>query len=203
MRIPTTITLFIALILSACSSTSPPKTEVTVFDYRNTDGAYVLVYSVDEAFRVSLEDRLVADLADRELRAVPSHPDIPDIRASSRDEVLAFAKDEKVMFVLVVEEVLDGETGVVNQPSQVTYSHPTLQDFYQDSLPEDYDPDGDGQVFVEVSAFLIQEDSAKLVWSGTTWSVQADGEGDRVGDISATIADAIKQAQRRRRMGFE
>lgn len=174
-----------------------------MIDYRNTEGAYVLVYSGDEDFRIQLEDRLVSDLALRELKGFPSHPDIPDVQDSSRDEVLNFARAKKAMFVLVVEEVAVGQAGVVDEQAQITQAHPTLRDFYQQSLPKDYEYAEDDQVFVEVSAFLIQENTAKLVWSGTTWSLQADGEGDRIADLSTTITDAIRQAQRKRRLGLD
>lgn len=193
--------IFPALFVIGCSS--PPETEVTVIDYRNTSGAYVLAYSPDEELRTRFEDRLVSDLGERGLKAFPSYPDIPDIHDSSREVLLGAANAKKAMFVLVVDEVRHGEKGIIPGDNRFTHEHPTLQDFYEHSKPEEHEHGDDEQVFVEVSAFLIQGEFAKLVWSGTTWSINADGDDTRIADISATIADAIYTARRRREMGFD
>ena len=201
MKSITVSLVLIAFIAVACAA--PPKQEVTVIDYRNTSGAYILVYSTDEELRTLFEDRLVTDLEDRELKAYPSYPDIPDVATSNREILIGAANAKKAMYVLVVEEVRQGETGVVPGDNRITHEQATLQDFYKHTQPAEQEHDDDDQVFVEVSAFLIQGDFAKLVWSGTTWSIQADGQGDKIAGISATIADAIITARRRRALGFD
>ncbi len=180
---------------------SPP--EMTVLDYRNAQGAYVLVYSTDNELRMLFEDRLVADLGDRDIVAFASYPDLPDAGATTRESLLSAANARKAMFVLVAEEVKHGDSGVVPGDRRITHEHPTLRDFYSHSKPADHEHDDDEQVFVEVSAFLIQGDFAKLVWSGTTWSFQADGQAGRIAGISETIANAIDAARRKRALGFE
>lgn len=205
MKLPlTTLTVFL-LFSAACAGPSTSEPEVTVLDFRNTQGAYILVHSTDQELRTLFEDRLVADLQALDIKAYASYPDIPNARDSNRENLLGAAKARKAMFVLVVEEVKHGETGLVRSlnPGRITHEHPTLKEFYEHTKPADHAHDDKTQVFVEVSAFLIQGEYAKLVWSGTTWSFSADGQAGRIQDMSATIANAIKVAQRKRRLGFE
>jgi len=186
--------LIVLLLVAGC--VAPTKTDVTVYDFRQASGAYVLVYSTDREMRTRFEDRLVADMTARNMKAYPSHPDLPDVRATDRVSLLAAAKAKHAMFVLVIEEVQHSETGVVASPQRITHDHPDLQDFYEHTLPADHEHADDTQVFVEVSAFLIQDDYAKLVWSGATWSVEDGGEADRIAGFSTTIADALAKARR-------
>lgn len=193
------------LMLGGCASAPPPRTDVTVFDYRNAEGAYVLVYSTDNELRRMFEDRLVADLAARDMRGIPSYPDLPDAKASNRENLLGAAKAHKAMFVLIVEEVKHGEHGVTRSTStdRITHEHPTLQEFYAHTVVADHGHDDETQVFVEVSGFLIQGEYAKLIWSGTTWSFNADDEEGRISELSGIIANAIDEARRKRQLGFE
>ena len=193
--------ILLALTLG-CASQSPP--EVTIIDYRNTEGVYILVYSTDQEFRTLFEDQLVADLADREIVAFASHPDLPDASDTGRTKLLGAANARKAMFILVIEELMHGESGVVrsDNPNRISQDDETLREFYENTLPADHDHEDDEQVFVEVSGFLIQEDYAKLIWSGTTWTVRADGQEGRISDLSATIAREIDTARRKRRLGL-
>ena len=203
MKILTAFSLCPLLLAAACAQ--PPKSDVTVLDYRDAEGAYVLVYSTDDELRTMFEDRLVADFAARDMLAIPSYPDLPDVKASNRERLLGAAKARKAMFVLIVEEVKHGEHGVTRttNPARITHEHPSLQEFYAHTNPADHEHDEDTDVFVEVSGFVIQGDYAKLIWSGTTWSFAADGEEGRISELSVTIANAIDQARRKRQLGFE
>ncbi|MEJ8566374.1 hypothetical protein [Elongatibacter sediminis] len=182
----------LAGLVSACGS---PRTDTTVLNFRDNAGAYVLVYSTDLEMRTVFEDRLVADLAAREIAANASHLDLPDVRKGTRDSLLAAARRHHNMFILMVEEVGHDESGIVPTRGRITHEHPTLKEFYAHSLPADHEHDDATQVFVEVSAFLVQEDHARLVWSGTAWSFQADGESGRIPGLSTIIADAIEKAR--------
>lgn len=206
MRIIATV-LLSCLLACACSSPAPQASgddqdvnlDVTMIDFRHSSGAYVLGYSADAEVRKLFEDQLVADLHAREINAWPSHPDIPDATQTTRDSVIAAANNKKAMFIVLAEQVPAGEQAVAQSKGgpRITHEHPTLQDFYQNTRPPSQDYAADGQVYVEVSAYLIQEDMAKLFWSGTTWSFSADGKGGAIQDISTTIADAIVSARDR------
>ena len=162
----------------------------------------MLAYTTDTELHAVFEDQLVADLAAREIKAYASYVDQPDVTAMTRDNVLQAAKARKALFVLVVEEVRHGQVGVVTEQNRISQQHPTLQDFYRNAQPADHEHEDHDQVFVEVSAFLIQGETAKLYWSGTTWSVQADGQAGRIANISSNIANAIENARRRRELGL-
>ena len=195
--------LLLASMLALIACAAPPKQEVTVMDFRDARGAYILVYSTDSEFRRMFEDQLVKDLAARDIVAFPSHPDLPDVNATNRENLIGAARNKKAMFILVAEEVKHGQKGVVPEGGRITHEHPTLRDFYAHTRPADHEHDPGTQVFVEVSGFLIQGEFAKLIWSGTTWSLRADNQYGRVTELSATIANAIEDARRKRSLGFE
>lgn len=203
MKLLLVLPVFLVALTAGCAD--QPTSDVTVMDYRNAEGAYVLVYSTDQEFRTLFEDRLVADLAEREFVAFASYPDLPDALDTGRVELLSAANARKAMFVLVVEEVKHGEAGIARStnPGRISHEHPTLRDFYEHTRPANHEHDDDDQVFVEVSGFLIQGDYAKLIWSGTTWSFRADDQEGRISDLSATIAQAIDDARRKRRLGLD
>lgn len=201
------VTVMLLGMLTACSNPSPKPSsagqdvnlEVTMIDFRHTSGAYILGYSADLEVRTLFENQLVADLNARDINAWPSHPDIPDATSTTRDSVIAAANNKKAMFIVLAEEVPPGKQAVAQRKGggRITHEHPTLQDFYEHTRPPNQDHADDGEVFVEVSAYLIQENRAKLFWSGTTWSFNADGQGGAIQDISTTIADAIVRARDR------
>ena len=197
--------LFFLLTLTAgCASQTTTTSEATIIDYRNTEGAFIIVNSTDQEFRTQFEDRLVADLAARDFKGIASYPEIPDVSTTNREEVLAAANAQKAMFVLVVEELKRDEAGAVpsDNPGRITRENETLKDFYETTRPTDGDYDEDDQVFVEVSGFLIQGDTARLIWSGTTWSFEANEQEDRIANLSATISQEIDIARRKRRLGL-
>ena len=187
---------FITFCASCASSRSEP--EVTMLDFRNQKGAYILGYTADREVRVQFEDQLVADLAARDILAWPSHPDIPDAPSTNRESVLAAAKAKKAMFVIIAEAVPPGGQAVAQRkgPGRISHEHPTLKDFYEHNRPPGKDYQPGEEVFVEVSAYLIQEDRAKLFWSGTTWTFNAEEQDEAIANVSATIADAIAKARR-------
>jgi hypothetical protein len=189
----------LTLLMAGCAQ--PSRTEATVLDFSRASGVYVLAYSTDREMRMRFEDRLVQDLTARDIKAYPSHPDLPDLRATRRADLVRAANARAAMFVLVVEELGHGETGVVNSPGRIAHDDPTLQDYYENTRPADHEHDDATEVFVEASAFLLQGDDGKLVWSGTAWPTPATAEGDQMAGLSETIADAIEKARRDFRSG--
>ena len=192
INLRTALLLAVTLIVSGCAQQT--KTEVTVMDFNRASGVYVLVYSTDQQMRARFEDQLVADLTARDIKAFSSYSDLPDVGAATRDDLVRAANARRAMFVLVVEEVGQGDTGVVASAGRITQENQTLQDFYENSQPSDRAYDEQAQVFVEASAFLLQGDRGKLVWSGTAWPVS--GAGDPMPGLSETIANAIEKARR-------
>lgn len=187
--------LAILLLCAACAS-SKSQSDVMVMDFRNTKGAYILAYTADLEVRKKFEDQLVADLAARDITAWPSYPNIPDATRTTRDAVLTAANAKKAMFVILAEEVPPGKTAVSQGQGRITHEHPDLREFYEHTKPPGTQYDAENQVFVEVTAYLIQGNRAKSFWNGTTWAFNADGEGSAIESISTTIADAIVKARK-------
>lgn len=188
-------TILLALCAGCASSTTDD--DVMILDFRNTGGAYILAYTADADIRTRFEDQLVADLAARDIKAWPSYPDIPEATATSRENVLAAANAKHAMFVILAERVPpDGQAvAQTKRPERITHEHPDLREFYEHTRPAEEPVDAEEEVWVEVSAYLIQGDRAELYWTGTSWSFAADDEGGAISDISTTIANAIARAR--------
>lgn len=178
-----------------CASTA--SDDVMIMDFRNTSGAYILAYTEDLDIRTRFEDQLVADLAARDIKAWPSHPDIQEATATTREDVLSAANARQAMFVILAERVPPHGQAVAQtkRPERISHEHPDLREFYEHTRPDEAPVDADEEVWVEVSAYLVQGDRAKLFWTGTSWSFAADGEGGAIADISTTIANAIVRAR--------
>ena len=124
--------------------------------------------------------------------AYVSHTDLPDIRATTRKSVLAAANAKRTVAVVVINQVAADGRGVIKG---VPPKHLDFEAFYNytKSVEQNYDP---GQeVFAEVNAFLIDGEKARLVWSGTTWSFQADGAGSAIRGISETVANELRKVR--------
>lgn len=191
-----TLLLLLLTLCASCASSSTDN-DVMVMDFRNTRGAYILGYTSDLDVRTRFEDQLVADLAAHDIRAWPSYPDIPEATEATREDVLTAADAKHAMFVILAERVPPGGEAVAQtkRPERITHEHPDLREFYEHNRPKEEPSDPDRAVWVEISAYLIQGDRAKLFWTGTTWSFATDGEDGAIADISATIANAIARAR--------
>lgn len=174
-------------MVTGCAS----KTEVTSYDFSQRAGVYVVGYSANEEVRRGIEDQLIADLQSREMVAFASYADFPNLPVMSRRLLLDAANAKQAMAVMVVNQVVPGQDGVIDNPVRITPEHPDLAAFYEytKSVEQNFDPNK--EVFAEVNAFLIEGDHTKLVWSGTTWSFDADGEGGAISGISTNIADEL------------
>lgn len=188
--------LFIPMLaaIAACSSTTNVTQHV---GSEARKGTYIIALTEFQKVRRMFEDRLAADMAERGLTAYTSYNDLPDTRNSTREEALAAARARNALFVLAVEDVVPGQDTQVQAEGRITRERKTLQEFFEQNKPADQEYDPDKTVFVEVSAFQIRDTDTILVWSGTTWSFRADGQGGAIGDISSTIADAIDTERNR------
>ncbi len=183
--------LGLVLLLTACTT----QTTVIRADFTQGEGALIVGYAADRAIRVAIEDQLVGDLTARNMVAYPSHPDIADITASNRDQLIALARAKKAVSVLVINQVAsDASDSVVQNPERVSPNHPDLQAFYHyTEAHQPAAPQVGQSVLAEVNLFVLDGDKANLFWSGTTWSFQADGKGTALRDISALVADQLQQ----------
>ncbi len=181
------IVAILALVLTACVM----QPDVIRIDFTQNAGVYIIGYTTDVRIRRAMEDQLVRDLKDREMIAYPSYPDLPDIQLTTRKNVLAAAHAKKTVAVVVINQVVAGEEGVIDNPIRISPDHPDLQAFYDYTRTLEENQEPDGEVFAEVNAFLIDGDKTRLIWTGTTWPFHADGAGGAISGISETIANEL------------
>ena len=176
-----------ASLIAGCAS----RSDVVSYDFSKRSGVYVLGYTTDESVRRGIENRLIEDIQARDMTAYASHVDLPEISATTRRNVLDAADRRNALAVLVVNQVVADEEGVINNPLRVSPEHPDLAAFYEyaASIERNFDPAK--VVFAEVNAFLIEGDRGRLVWSGTVWSFNADGEGGAISGLSSNVADEL------------
>jgi hypothetical protein len=181
---------YVALVISLLAGCTS-NTDVVSYDFSKRSGVYVLGYTTDESVRRSIEDRLVEDIRARDMIAYASYLDLPEIPATTRRNLLDAANKRNALAVLVVNQVVADEQGIINNPLRVTTKHPDLAAFYEytGTVERDFDPAE--PVFAEVNAFLIEGDRGRLVWSGTIWSFEADGEGGAISGLSNNVADEL------------
>lgn len=184
--------LILTLTLFACAACSTQTTVIRA-DLTKRAGLYIVGYTADTVLRTAMEDQLASDLRARDLVGYTSHLDIPDITASTVDELKAKANGRAAIGVVVVNEVAaDASDSVVTHPDRISPLHKDLQSFYEYSKSrEPRPPDPDQQVFAEVNFFVLDGQTATLVWSGTTWSFRADGQGTALRGISELIANEL------------
>ena len=162
-------------------------------DFTQNEGVYVLGYTTNVDIRRAMEDQLVQDLNARDIVAYASHHDLPDIGTTTREGVLAAANAKRTIAVIVINQVVPGEDGVIDNPLRVSPLHPDLQTFYEHTKTVEENYDADREVFAEVNAFLIDGQKTRLAWSGTTWSFVADGAGGAIRGISETVATELRK----------
>ena len=181
----------LGLLAAVCGCVA--KTDVVTYDLTQRSGLYVLGYTTDENIRRAIEDQLVADIQSRDMQAYPSYVELPVLLETTREGLLAAANAKNALSVLVVNQVMPGKDGVIQNPLRVTPEHPDLASFYEytKSVERNFNPRS--EVFAEVNAFLIQGDTARLIWSGTTWSFDADGKGGAISGMSGNIATELSE----------
>ena len=182
------IVLLAVFLFTGCARSDVIRTDLT----RN-EGVYVLAYSTNGDIRRAMEDQLVADLNEQAMVAYASYHDLPSIRSTNRDGVLAAANAKHTVAVIIINQAIPGEDGVIDNPLRVSPLHPDLQAFYAHTKNVEEAYDADREVFAEVNAFWIDGEKTRLAWSGTTWSFQADGAGGAIRGISETVATELRK----------
>ena len=182
-----------ALGMLGCTTT----TEVLNYDLTERSGLYVVGYATDDAVRRRFEDEVVADLKRSGMQGYPSHADFPAVTDMAAGTVASAANEQKAIAVLVVNQVVPGEGGVIENPARITPEHPDLVSFYEYTKSLEAQAhqgaDPDEAAFAEVNAFLLQDDAAKLVWSGTLWSFEADGRGGAITGLAQNVAEQLAE----------
>ena len=88
---------WLALSIIAFGCQGP--TQVISTDLTRVSGVYLIAYVDRPDIRLRLEDQFVAELSERTLRAVPSHPDLPEIKRATVAHMVAAANRHDVAVV--------------------------------------------------------------------------------------------------------
>ncbi len=185
------ILLLVSFVFAAAACANKP--EVVTYDFSSKAGLYVLGYATDENLRRAMENQLVADISARDMVAFASHADLPVLAEATRTELIKAANAKQALGVLLVNQVVPGEDGLIENPARISPEHPDLAAFYEYTKTVERRYTTGTEVFAEVNAFLLQGEGSRLVWSGTTWSFDADGKGGAISGMSDNIAAELEQ----------
>lgn len=187
--------VLVLLNLAACVT----ETKVIRADLTQQQGVYVVGFTQQDDIRTNLEDQLVHDLTAKNIVARASHTDISDITRSSREDIIKQTNARKLLAVLLINQVTaDASDSVVADPKRISPTHPDLQAFYEHANTQRPQPSRNNQrVFAEINLFIVDGEQANLFWSGTTWSVNADGRGGAIKDVSQVVVEQLAAVRSR------
>jgi len=183
------------LMLAVTGCTGP--TQVISTDLTRVSGVYLIAYVDREDVRRRLEDAFVAKFDERGLRAVPSHPDLENIkRASVRDMVQAANRHDVAAIVIVNRVAADGSGGIIASEKRILPEDLTA---YHSSVRGEADDYGsDEPIYAEANGFLVDASKTRRFWTGTTWTL-ADDEDAVIDDVAGTITDELARVSREMR----
>jgi hypothetical protein len=183
--------LFLAcLLLAGCASA--PQTAGQAGATVGSPGNPVLViaFTPNETVRVRFEDRLQADLAAKDIIAVPGHDLVSSFALLNRDQLLIAAEELNAPMILMVRRLITELPGDGSSPPTGIERHRTLQEYMlnvdRQRLP-DLPPAG--RQVIEVAGYLRNANATELVWSGYSWV-------DFHGDLDAAIAETSETIAR-------
>lgn len=182
------------LLLTACAS-APPPIEPTATVGSPGNPVLLVAYTPNETVRVRFEDQLEADLAAKDIRAVPGHELVSSFSLLNREQLLVAAGKLNAPMVLMVRRVITEMPDDGSSPPAGIRLHRTLQEYLlnvdRQRLPEL--PPAGRQV-LEVAGYLRNAGTTELVWSGYSW-VDYDGDLDAaIAETSETIARNLAPA---------
>jgi hypothetical protein len=183
------------LMLALTSCTGP--TQVISTDLTRVSGVYLIAYVDREDVRRRLEDAFVAQFDERGLRAVPSHPDLEDIkRARVRDMVQAANRHDVAAIVIVNRVAADGSGGIIESENRILPED--LPAYYASVQGEADDYGNDEPIYAEANGFLVDGNKTRRFWTGTTWTL-AEDEEVVIDNVAGTIAEELARVSREMR----
>lgn len=194
--IPPFCLLLSAVLMLALTGCVGP-TQVISTDLTRVNGIYLIAYVDREEVRRRLEDAFVAEFDERGLRAVPSHPDLEDIkRASVRDMVQAANRHDVAAIVIVNRVAADGSGGIIESDRRILPED--LAAYHSNVRNETDDYGSEEPIYAEANGFLVDGNRTRRFWTGTTWTL-ADDEETVVDDVAGTIAEELARVSREMR----
>jgi hypothetical protein len=188
--------LAVLALLTACTQTNVFNTDLT-----KQEGVYIVGYTADKDLRKVFEDQLSADLAANNIKSYASYKDIDDITQSDAAEIMRLTSQKKAAAVVVINQVrLTYSASVELEPNRISPEHADLIAFYEHIKTQVVQAPKTGEAtFAEVNTFAVDGQKTRLVWSGTTWSFDADGAGGAITAISDIVASELTKVRDRYR----
>jgi hypothetical protein len=181
------------LVLAGCTG----PTQVISTDLTRVSGIYLIAYVDREDVRRRLEDAFVAELDERGRRAVPSYPDLRDIKQASVREMVAAANAHDLAAIVIVNRVsADGSGGIIESDKRILPED--LPAYYANVRGEADNYGDDEPVYAEANGFLVDGSKTRRFWTGTTWTL-ADDEEAVIDTVAGTIAEELARVSREMR----
>ncbi len=180
----------LVVALGACAG----PTQVITTDFTKVSGVYLIAYVDRDDIRQRLELQFVEDLRARGIRAVPSAPDLPDIKAAAPRDMVRAANGHDVAAIVIVNRVApDGSDSIIESEQRV---RPADLPAYYEITSQEADNYADGApIFAEANGFLLDGARTRRFWTGTTWTLAGDDDAV-IANVSATIAEELDRAGR-------
>ena len=181
--------LWLAIFAFGCQG----PTQVISTDLTRVSGVYLIAYVDRPDIRLRLEDQFAAELSERDLRAVPSHPDLPDIKRASVAEMVAAANQHDVAAIIVVNRVAaDGSGGIIDSPQRILPED--LAAYHASVRGETDDYPESAPIYAEANGFLVDGRKTRRFWTGTSWTLAGDDQAV-IDDVAGTIAAELERVQ--------
>jgi hypothetical protein len=143
--------------------------------------------------RRTFEDQAVAEMRERDVRAISSHPLIRRLGTALRQELVAAGEANGVDVVLVSRVVGLSPSGELTLPGAAGSADvAALQPFYDAAHELLMDAPADDQEVVVTAAYLLG--SQQLVWGGVSWTFELDDWRSAVGGLTEMLAENVGQA---------
>ena len=193
--VPAFLLLAILSVLLGCTTTRTVRS----VDLTRQSGIYVVGYTHDLERRGQFERQLVGRLIEQQFKAYASIDDIPDIAASTPQQLITQAREHQAVAVLMIKPV--NSTEIQAHAQSMPSKYQILQDLYDESKAqiEHYDPNQEA-VF-EVYGFILNSKEPQLFWSGTTWTFVADGMGSGINSITTILTEELVKLRDKIRSG--
>ena len=183
----------ICLMLGGCAG--PTQTIST--DLTRVSGVYVIAYVDRQDVRTRLEQRFVAELAERDVRAIASQPDLPEIKQASPRDMVRAANLHDVAAIIIVNRIAgDGSGSIIRSDRRILPAD--LAAYYEVASTEPDDYANEDPVYAEANGFLVDGNRTRRFWTGTTWTFGAD-EDTVIDNVARTIAIELSKASQEMR----
>ncbi len=127
------------------------------------------------------------------MTAFSSHQDIPDITASDANEVFRWARDRAVVAIVIINNVTDT---AVEDKRRLQLDTPNVHEHFE-KVRQATGSTTSSDVVLEVNAFAVDGETAKLAWSGVTAVFSPNTRDEAIEELSDSIAAALRTAQHR------